>query len=155
MRATFQKESVSEELALEMLEAAIGKARELGKAFAIAVVDESGVLKSFIRMDGAPLISVQVAIDKAYTAAGYGLPTHRWYELLMEDRPLAMGAHAINRLIVFGGGYPISVGGRIVGGVGVSGGNAEEDMKVAEAALEVLDKSDTSRGDRERAQEHT
>ncbi|TRM85941.1 cobalamin adenosyltransferase, partial [Sulfolobus sp. A20-N-G8] len=93
------------------------------------------------RMDGAPLLSVQVAIDKAYTAVGFGMPTHQWYDFIKNDPPLALGAPSgINRLIIFGGGYPIVLNGKIVGGIGVSGGHYTEDMKVAEAALEALKK---------------
>ncbi|AOL17864.1 cobalamin adenosyltransferase [Sulfolobus sp. A20] len=128
-------------MAMVMIKAATEKAKEIGKSFVIAIVDESGVLKSFLRMDGAPLLSVQVAIDKAYTAVGFGMPTHQWYDFIKNDPPLALGAPSgINRLIIFGGGYPIVLNGKIVGGIGVSGGHYTEDMKVAEAALEALKK---------------
>ena len=91
-------------------------------------------------MDGAPLLSVQVAQDKAYTAVGFGLPTHGWHDFIKDDAPLAAGAPAgIDRLVVFGGGYPLPRRGEeLVGGIGVSGGHYSEDMKVAEAALAVL-----------------
>ncbi len=127
------KESISEEMVLKMIEAARKKAKEIGKAFVIAIVNEEGVLKGFLRMDNAPLISVQVAIDKAYTAA------HQWYELIKNDPPLALGAPSgIQRLIVFGGGYPIIYKGKVIGGIGVSGGHYTEDMEVAKAALDAL-----------------
>ncbi|WP_231961153.1 MULTISPECIES: heme-binding protein [Sulfolobaceae] len=141
MKTTFTKESISDDMAMVMIKAATEKAKEIGKSFVIAIVDESGVLKSFLRMDGAPLLSVQVAIDKAYTAVGFGMPTHQWYDFIKNDPPLALGAPSgINRLIIFGGGYPIVLNGKIVGGIGVSGGHYTEDMKVAEAALEALKK---------------
>jgi uncharacterized protein GlcG (DUF336 family) len=136
MSATFEKASVSSELARRMIAAAEAKASELGRPFVIAVVDESGVLKAFSRMDGAPLLSVQVAQDKAYTAAGFSMPTHAWHDFIKDDPPLATGAAtAIDRLVVFGGGYPIHVDGRVVGGIGVSGGHYSDDMQVAEAGL--------------------
>ena len=139
MGETYEKASVSSELAHRMIEAAETRAKEMGSGFVIAIVDESGVLKAFSRMDGAPLLSVQVAQDKAYTAAGFSMPTHAWHDFIKGDPPLAAGAPAgIDRLVVFGGGYPIEVGGRVVGGVGVSGGHYSDDMKVAEAALAVL-----------------
>src|ERR1700691_1495055 len=72
---TFQKASITLEAAQRMLAAAADKAEALGKGFVIALVDESGVLKAFARLDGAPLLSVQVAQDKAYTAAGSGIAT--------------------------------------------------------------------------------
>jgi len=136
---TFQRPSVSAELAMELIAAAQRKAEELGKPFTVAVVDESGVLKGLLRMDNAALVSVQVAQDKAYTAVGFGIPSHSWHDFIKDDPPLAAGAPTgIDRLVVFGGGYPIVIDGALVGGVGVSGGHYSEDMEVAEAALAVL-----------------
>jgi uncharacterized protein GlcG (DUF336 family) len=139
MAATFDRPSVSTELAGAMIEAAERKAQEMGHPFAIAIVDDSGVLKAFSRMDGAALISVQVAQDKAYTAAGFGLATDAWHEFVKDDPPLAMGAApGIDRLIVFGGGFPITIGGTTVGAIGVSGGHYTQDMDVAKAGLAVV-----------------
>jgi uncharacterized protein GlcG (DUF336 family) len=105
----------------------------------IAVCDEAGVLKAFSRMDGAALLSVQIAQDKAYTAVGFGLSTDAWHEFIKNDPPLAAGAvGGIDRLVVFGGGYPIKVGAAIVGAIGVSGGHYKQDMEVAEAGLAVV-----------------
>jgi uncharacterized protein GlcG (DUF336 family) len=139
MASTFERPSVSTELARSMIEAAEREAAEMGQPFVIAIVDDSGVLKAFSRMDGAPLLSVQVAQDKAYTAAGFGMATDAWHEFVKDDPPLAMGATTgIDRLVVFGGGYPISIGGRIVGAIGVSGGHYSQDMRVAQAGLAVV-----------------
>jgi uncharacterized protein GlcG (DUF336 family) len=139
MAATFDRPSVTAELARAMIEAAEQKAAEMGHAFVIAIVDDSGVLKAFSRMDGAALVSVQIAQDKAYTAVGFGLSTDGWHEFIKDDPPLAMGAPAgIDRLIVFGGGYPIRVGDTVVGAIGVSGGHYTQDMEVAKAGLGVV-----------------
>jgi len=140
--ATFERSSVTAELARAMIDAAERKAAEMGHPFVIAVVDESGILKAFIRMDGAALLSVQIAQDKAYTAAGFGLSTDGWHEFVRDDPPLAMGAApGIDRLVVFGGGYPIKIGDAIVGGIGVSGGHYTQDMEVAQAGLAVVPSS--------------
>ncbi|MDP8003298.1 MAG: GlcG/HbpS family heme-binding protein [Caldisphaera sp.] len=140
MKKTFVKESITDELSLKMIDTAKQKALEIGKPSVIAIVDESGILKAFLRMDGAPLLSVQVAIDKAYTAAGYNLPTHTWYDFIKNDPPLAAGATTgIDRLVIFGGGFPIKINGKTIGGIGVSGGHYTEDMEVAEAALKVIE----------------
>jgi uncharacterized protein GlcG (DUF336 family) len=137
--ATFDRPSVSAELAKAMIEAAERKAGEMGHPFVIAIVDESGVLKAFSRMDGAALLSIQVAQDKAYTAVGFGMATDQWHEFVKGDAPLAMGAApGIDRLIVFGGGYPIKIGDAIVGAIGVSGGHYTQDMEVAQAGLSVV-----------------
>jgi uncharacterized protein GlcG (DUF336 family) len=139
MAATFERASVTTELAKAMIEAAEAKARETGQPFAIAVVDDSGVLKAFSRMDGAPLLSVQVAQDKAYTAVSFGIATDAWHDFVKGDPPLAMGAApGIDRLIVFGGGYPIKIGEAVVGGIGVSGGHYSQDMQVAQAGLSAV-----------------
>jgi uncharacterized protein GlcG (DUF336 family) len=136
---TFQRPSVSAELAMELIAAAQRKSEELGKPFTVAVVDESGVLKGLLRMDNAALVSVQVAQDKAYTAVGFGIPSHSWHDFIKDDPPLALGAPSgIDRLVVFGGGYPLSVDDEIVGAIGVSGSHYSEDMQVAEAALQAL-----------------
>jgi uncharacterized protein GlcG (DUF336 family) len=97
MAATFERPSVTTELAKAMIEAAERKAAEMGHPFVIAVVDESGVLKAFSRMDGAPLLSVQVAQDKAYTAVGFGMATDAWHDFVKDDPPLAMGSAAGTR----------------------------------------------------------
>jgi len=136
---SFDKASITTDLAQRMIAAAEAKADEMGHPFVIAVVDESGVLKAFSRMDGAALLSVQIAQDKAYTAVGFGLPTHGWHDFIKDDPPLALGAPSgIDRLVVFGGGYPITSGGQLIGGIGVSGGHYTQDMEVAEAGLAVL-----------------
>jgi uncharacterized protein GlcG (DUF336 family) len=139
MADTYAKSSISTEAAHRLIAAAEAKAGELGKPFVIAVVDDDGVLKAFSRMDGAALLSVQVAQDKAYTAVGFGMPTDGWHDFIKDDPPLAAGAPSgIDRLVVFGGGYPLMVDGQLVGGIGVSGGHYSEDMQIAEAALAVL-----------------
>lgn len=139
MPKTFDKKSLTAEMAQQMLSSAIAKATEMGQAFTIAIVDESGTLKAFIRMDGAPLLANQVANDKAYTAIGFGIPTDQWHDFIKNDAPLATGAvGGIDRLVVFGGGYPIVVDGVPVGAIGVSGGHYTQDMEVAKAALAIL-----------------
>jgi len=136
MSHVFEKASVSTESAHRMIAAAEAKAREIGVPMVIAVCDESGVLKAFSRMDGAALLSVQVAQDKAYTAVGFGMPTEGWHDFIRDDPPLAAGAvGGIDRLVIFGGGYPIKAGDRVVGAIGVSGGHYTQDMEVAKAGL--------------------
>jgi len=141
MADTVAKQSISAECAQKLIAAAAAKARELGKAMVIAVCDESGMHKALLRMDGAALISIDVAINKAKTAVGFGIPTHVWHDFIKNDPPLAMGATAaIPGLVIFGGGYPVKIGDQLVGGIGVSGGHYTDDMKVAEAALAVIAK---------------
>ena len=139
MSDIFEKASVSSDLAHRIVAAAEAKAADMGVPMNIAVCDESGVLKAFSRMDGAALLSVQIAQDKAYTAVGFGMPTDGWHEFIKDDPPLAAGAvGGIDRLVIFGGGFPITVGDKVVGAIGVSGGHYTQDMEVAQAGLAVL-----------------
>lgn len=138
-KATFDKASISTESAHEIIRAAEAKADEIGVPMVIAVVDDSGVLKALSRMDGAALLSVQIAQDKAYTAAGFGLATHEWHDFVEGDEQLRPGARSgIDRLVTFGGGYPLKVADAVVGAIGVSGGHWSQDMEVAEAGLGAL-----------------
>jgi uncharacterized protein GlcG (DUF336 family) len=136
---TFPKASISTEAAHQAIAAAEAKATEIGVPMDIAIVDDSGILKAFSRMDGAALLSVQIAQDKAYTAVGFGMPTHDWHGFIKDDPPLADGATAgIDRLVIFGGGYPITIDGQVVGAIGVSGGHYTQDQQVAEAGLAAI-----------------
>jgi len=135
---TIVKHSIDAETAEKAVAAAAKKAAELKLRMCIAVADESGDLKAFARMDGAPKLSIQISQDKAYTAASYSMPTHGWFEFIKNDPPLLHGITHTPRLVVFGGGYPIKIDGDIVGAIGVSGGSVEQDMQCAEAALQLV-----------------
>jgi uncharacterized protein GlcG (DUF336 family) len=135
---TFQKASITIEAASRMIGAAEAKAREMGRPMCIAVVDADGTLKAFSRMDGAPLLAVQIAQDKAYTAVSFGMSTDDWYEFVKNDPPLLHGIIKTDRLVVFGGGYPITTDAGMIGGIGVSGGHYTHDMEVAQAGLAAL-----------------
>ena len=138
MANTVSHQTITEEAAQKLVAAAAKKAQEIKKAMVIAICDESGNLKAFSRMDGAPLLSVQIAQDKAWTSVSFGVPTHKWFDFIKDDPPLLHGIVNTPRLIVFGGGFPIKVDGQIVGGIGVSGGHWKEDMECAEAGLKAL-----------------
>lgn len=134
---TYEQATITDAFAQQLLDAAVEHAGSAGQRSVVAVVDAAGELKGFRRMDGAPQLSVQLAQDKAYTAVAFGMPTHAWHDFIKGDPPLLDGIVHTPRLIVFGGGYPITVAGQIVGGIGVSGGHYSDDMKIAEAALEL------------------
>lgn len=139
MADTVNVPTISTDAAHRMIAAAEAKATEIGVPVCIAIADTGGNVKAFSRMDGAPLPSSQVAQDKAYTAVGFGRPTHEWHDIIKDDAPLAAGAlPGIKRLVIFGGGYPVQVDGAVVGAIGVSGGSYAEDQQVAEAGLTAL-----------------
>ena len=112
----------------------------MGVPVTVAVVDESGVLKQFGRMDGAALVSVQTAMNKAHAAAAIGMPTDDFYAAIESD-PAAVTSFA-NRpgLALIAGGLPLLVEGQIAGAVGVAGAmTGDEDRRIAEAALNGTD----------------
>jgi uncharacterized protein GlcG (DUF336 family) len=137
--STFEKRSISLGGARRVIEAAEVEAVSLGLAVSVAVVDDSGVIKAFGRMDGSALINVQSSQDKAYTAVGMGMGTHKWYPIIKDDPALLAGVvGAIDRLVIFGGGIPIRIGGHVVGAVGVGGGTHLQDRQIAETGARAV-----------------
>jgi len=139
MAQYFEKKSISTALAKALVERADGKAKELGIAVDIAVVDEAGDLKEFRHMDGASILSIEIAQNKAYTTIAFGLPSGEWYPIIKDQPALLHGLPHASRLIIFGGGFPIRLDGQVVGGIGVSGGTVEQDEICAQAALGLLE----------------
>lgn len=121
--------------ARRIIAAAEKKAQEIGQPMNIAVVDEGGNLVSHVRMDGAWLGSIDISINKAYTARAFDLSTK---ELATNSQSgdQFFGIHTSNsgRIMIFAGGIPLKLDGKVVGAVGVSGGMGAQDQAVAEAA---------------------
>lgn len=139
MESSFTKRSVTAISTESMIRAAEHKAEELGIAIATAIVDESGILKAFRRMDGAPLMAVGVSHRKAITAVGFGIPTgEAWHEFIKDDPILSRGVFGIENFILLGGGMPIQVQGAVIGALGVAGGHYKQDEECARAALSIL-----------------
>jgi uncharacterized protein GlcG (DUF336 family) len=119
-----------------IVEAAIEKAKQIGQPMNIAIVDAGTNLMAFTRMDGAWLGSIDIAVNKAFTAKAFDTST---LELGRNSQPndQFFGIHASNRgrVMIFAGGIPLKMNGQIVGAVGVSGGSGEQDQAVAEAAV--------------------
>jgi uncharacterized protein GlcG (DUF336 family) len=112
------------------------KAMELKVPYNIAVVDAGGGLVAHVRMDGAWLGSVDVAIDKAWTSRAFDIATDELAQLTQSGRA-GFGLNTTNhsRVVIFGGGLPIVFDGEVIGAVGASGGSVEQDVLVARAAL--------------------
>jgi uncharacterized protein GlcG (DUF336 family) len=128
--------SISRSAAMDLLQAARAASADIGIEVTIAITDAGGHLKALERSDTAPFLTVNVAIDKAWTAASFGQPTHVWNAIL-ENPVVSQLAHQ-PRLVAVGGGYPVIAGGQVVGGIGISGGNALQDQQAAEVALKAL-----------------
>ena len=139
MNKVFEKRSVSADQCAEMIAKAVAKANEIGFGISITIVDESGVVKAFHRMDNAPLVSIDASRKKAVTAVGFGMPTgDSWYGFIKDDPILMNGADQLNDFILLGGGSPIMVDDNLVGAVGVSGGHYKQDEECVTAALEAV-----------------
>ncbi|OJU90896.1 MAG: cobalamin adenosyltransferase [Burkholderiales bacterium 66-5] len=125
--------------ALRAVQAAVAHAAGLGVPVNVAVVDAAGLPVGFARMAGAPLHSIDIASDKAYTAASFGLPTSRWTEALAgHSEAVRQGLVLRPRFVAFGGGLPIMEGSARIGGIGVSGGSETQDEDIARAGLVAL-----------------
>lgn len=136
---TIRRTSISLGAAQRVIDAAVAKAKELEKDVSIVVLDESGHLVSFARMDDAPYSTVQVGTDKAFTAAQTRKATADWFTTVQEDAPLAAGATAAHeRLVVFGGGQVITFGGEVIGAIGVSGSHWSNDQTIGSAGIAAL-----------------
>lgn len=130
---------ISPEAVHAALGAALRKANELDAVVNIAVVDNAGNLAGFIRQVGAFLHSIEIAMDKAYTAVSFGLPTDQWYDVLQNhSAAVREGIVRRPRFVAFGGGLPIVVAGQRIGGIGVSGGSEEQDGLIAQAGLDAI-----------------
>jgi len=136
--ATISTPSIDAETAQLAISGAAAKARQLGHAMSIAIYDASGVAKATLRMDGASEMTMQIAENKAHTSVSLGMATHALWDFIKNDPPLLHGLPQTPRVVVFGGGYPILEDGRIVGGIGISGGHYSDDMEVARAGLAAI-----------------
>ena len=133
---------ITAEAAAQAVQAAVRYAESHGWKINVAVADRSGNLMAFLRMPGAFLHSIDLAIDKAYTAASFGFRTKDWMSIVGGDEGMKLGFSAQPRLVVFGGGLPIRVGGELVGGIGVSGASEEQDGICAQAGLLAIGADD-------------
>ncbi|MDQ0971708.1 uncharacterized protein GlcG (DUF336 family) [Neobacillus niacini] len=134
-----------------MIEAAKKKSEEINVFETIAIVDDGGNLIALERMNGARITGPEIAIAKAYTASGHKRSTHLFNK--EPNGPALPGNEAFGiqqmlpgKFAIFVGGFPIVVNGEVIGGVGVSGGNGEQDIAVGTAALEALQKQVESDG---------
>ncbi len=135
MANVVKKHSISSELAEKMIDKAVATARTIGVSENVAVLDDGGNLKAFRRMDGAPILSIEIAQNKAYTAL-FGVSTQDFFDFIQRDPSLLAGIPTLARVAAWGGGLPIKVNGEVVGAIGVSGAPAvQNDIDCATAAL--------------------
>ena len=138
MANVIKKHRISYELAQEMVNAAVAKARELGVNENVAILDDGGNLKAFGRMDGASVPTIEIAQKKAYTAL-FGVSTQDFFNFIKGDPSLLAGIPTLARVAAWGGGFPIKVNGEVVGAIGLSGApTVQNDIDCARAALAVV-----------------
>jgi uncharacterized protein GlcG (DUF336 family) len=131
-----QQWQITTEAAHRAVEGAVQQAVKLGIKINVAVCDASGTPMAFLRMNGAPLHSISISEDKAYTAASFGLATSQWPQILSTHSDgVRLGLPARPRFVQFGGGLPMNVNGTLVGGIGVSGGSEQQDEECARLGL--------------------
>ena len=125
--------------ARRIIEAGERKAEQIGQPMNIAIVDAGGNLLAFERMERAWIGSIDIAINKAWTARAFDIETKALAELSQSGDQF-FGIHASNRgrVMIFAGGVPLKRGNEVMGAVGVSGGMGKQDQAVAEAAAEAF-----------------
>ena len=126
--------AVKLEDARRIIAAAEKKAHEIGQPMNIAVADEGGNIVAHVRMDGAWIGSIDISINKAFTARAFDIETEQLGENSQPGQQF-FGIHGSNngRVMIFAGGIPLRRGGSVVGAIGVSGGSGDQDQKVATA----------------------
>jgi uncharacterized protein GlcG (DUF336 family) len=127
--------------ARRIIQAGEQKAAELKIPYNIAVVDAGGALISHVRMDGAWLGSIDISINKAFTARAFDMSTDDLSKASQSGESL-FGINTTNadKIVIFGGGMPVKVNGAVIGAVGASGGSVENDIKVVQAAVAAFSK---------------
>lgn len=130
-------EAITLETAKDLIVASEEKAHEIGVPSVITVANPEGNLVAQHRMDNAWLASVNISRDKAYTAAALEMPTHELAESSQPGGSLyGLQTTDDNRIVVFGGGFPLEQDGEIVGTIASSGGQVDEDITVAQAGID-------------------
>ena len=133
---SYTSQSITRQAAARLIGEAISASEQVGFEPVIAIVDAAGTLKAFERSDKSSFLAVNIAIDKAYTAASFGLTTAQWVDLL-DDRGASNLRH-VPRVMAAAGGFPIMEDGVIIGGLGISGGSWSQDQEAGEAALRAF-----------------
>lgn len=124
------------ELAQRAAQGALHHASAIGARITVSVLDGGGNPLAFLRMPGAPLHSISISEDKAYTALSFGVPTSAWEsELRTQSDAVRQGLPLRPRFVMFGGGVPILAGEQVAGAIGVSGASEQQDEECATAGL--------------------
>ena len=133
-------QTISLETAKDVIAATEQKAKEIENPMVITIANSEGNLIAQHRMDDAWLASVNISRNKAYTSAALEMATEELAEPSEPGESLyGLQTTDDDRIVVFGGGYPLTKDGEVVGAIGVSGGQVAQDMEVAQAGVEAFD----------------
>ena len=136
---TASRPTLTTSAARQIIDEAVRQANELNVRATIVVVDESGVLKEAVRMDGAPLVSLETALNKAYAAAAIGMPPDDFYAAIESDAAAVASFSTRPGLALIAGGMPILEDGSVAGAVGIAGAmTGAEDRRIAQAAVDCV-----------------
>ena len=139
---TLTTASLSRQSAAALVSAAREAAKKIGVEVSIAVTDAGGHLRAFERTDASLFLTVDIAIDKAWTAASFGMPTHAWPAILANPNAAQLSHRP--RFVAVGGGVPVFDGEQLAGAIGISGGDYLQDQQIAESALDSVGFSATA-----------
>lgn len=129
--------TLTEAASRQLVEAAVAEATSISVSVTVVTVDESGVIKQMLRMDGAPLVSVQTAINKAYAAAAIGMPPDDFYSAIESDGAAVAEFATRPGLALVAGGIPVLWNGRVAGAIGIAGAmTGAEDRRIAATAVD-------------------
>lgn len=138
MQITIEQKQVTYELASALIHAAIEHAKTMNLSICTAIVDPSGELIAFARMDHCCLIGIGTAQGKASTAARSGLSTRDFLVYLRENE-VDFNSLQRENLVIIAGGFPIFYQGALIGGIGIGGGTSEQDEECAKNALKLVE----------------
>lgn len=134
-----QQQTITLRLAMQALDAAVSFAEQAGVRVSVAILDASGQPINSAHMDGAPRPCQAIALNKALTAAGFGVSTQVWEERLQKcSTAVREGLPLQPNLALFGGGEPFLLDAQVIGAIGVSGASEAQDAACAQAAVEKI-----------------
>lgn len=130
--------TINREIAEYITQNCIQKSYEIGIPNVICIADLSGNIILLERMDDSLLLSIEIAMKKAYTSVALKVPTHELHQFSLPTGEL-YGISSMKNIVTFGGGFPLKIHNKIVGAIGVSGGTAEQDMLVSKYGVQIFE----------------
>lgn len=130
-------EQICAAAAQQLCTEAVAEAQRRQLAVGVCVLDREGMLKAFVRMDNAPAVAFEATRAKA-NAALMGLGSQQLGEVMADNLPNLLSVATLDNTTLLGGGLPIVHNGQLIGAIGVGGATTEDDIAIAEYALNTL-----------------